>query len=160
MVGQPILFLKWPSRVLTTRSCTVLSGYRKHLVWRLSVKYPVLSLQVVERQVSFQALLRCADDHVGVQIDLLDVMIFPSRSTNALSRQHPFPYMLIGLLKHYGIHMNSWLVIWHPWSVLKMVGVPYRVIASCTASRQKTVVSVLNRRHTSPQRLAQARTAN
>ena len=56
--------------------------------------------------------------------------------------------------------MNSWRVNGHPWSVLKMVGVPYRVMAACTVSRQKSVVSVLESRHASPRRLAQSRPAN
>jgi hypothetical protein len=55
--------------------------------------------------------------------------------------------------------VNSRLVNWHPWSVLKMAGVPYWVIASWTASRQKSVVSVLESRHDSTLRVAQSRTA-
>ena len=116
------------------------------------------SLSVVERQVAFQALLSCADGLVGVQINLLVFDTLPEASTNSLSRQ-PLP-----------VHADLDAVVsqkprellageLHPWSVLKMVGVPYREIASCSSSRRKSVVSVLDSRQASTRRLAQSRTA-
>ena len=74
-------------------------------------------------------------------------MLFQSRSTNTLSRQHPRPSILMA-------------VNWLPWSVLKMSGVPYRVIAFWTASRKKSVASVLNSCHDSTRWRAQSSTAN
>jgi len=45
--------------------------------------------------------------------------------------------------------VNSTQVNWQPGSVLKISGAPWRQIASHTASRQKSVVRVSDRRHVS-----------
>jgi hypothetical protein len=52
--------------------------------------------------------------------------------------------MLIRMPWGFRSPVNSWLVIWHPLSVLKMVGVPYRMIASCVSFPVKETVSKEN----------------
>jgi hypothetical protein len=47
-----------------------------------------------------------------------------SRSTNTLSRQAPLPSMLIAMLLASNTLVNSALVNWLPWSVLKISGLP------------------------------------
>ena len=42
--------------------------------------------------------------------------------------------------------MNSALVNWLPWSVLKISGLPYFAIASSTASMQKSVLMLIDTR--------------
>ena len=62
-----------------------------HLVWRLAVKRPVRSGLVVERQVALQALVRCADGLIGVQIDLLVFDALPESFHKHVVPPTPFP---------------------------------------------------------------------
>jgi hypothetical protein len=47
-----------------------------------------------------------------------------NRSTNTLSRQQPLPSMLMAMPLSLKRPVNSLLVNWLPWSVLKMCGLP------------------------------------
>ena len=55
--------------------------------------------------------------------------------------------------------VNGALVNWLPWSVLKISGLPCRVSASSTASRQKSTFMVIETRHDSTRRMNQSSTA-
>jgi hypothetical protein len=52
--------------------------------------------------------------------------------------------------------VNSALLNWLPWSVLKISGVPYRAIASSSASRQNSVVMLIETRCARTRRVAQS----
>jgi hypothetical protein len=61
----------------------------------------------------------------------------------ALSVARPLPSMLTLIPSLSNAPVNSWLVNWLPWSVLKMRGAGRCMSAPCKASRQKEVSSVL-----------------
>jgi hypothetical protein len=50
-------------------------------------------------------------------------------------------------------------VNWLPWSVFRIVGRPQSRIAASSASRQKSVVRLFERRHAKTRRVAQSSTA-
>src|SRR3954466_2566342 len=81
------------------------------------------------------------------------------RSTKTLSRQAPLPSLLIAMALSRSRLVNSTLVNWLPWSVLKISGLPYWASAASTASRQKSTARVIDTRQDSILRLNQSTTA-
>ena len=73
-----------------------------------------------------------------------------------MSMQRPLPSMLIVIALCSSMPVNSLLVNWQPWSVLKISGVPYCANASSRASTQKSAPSVFDSRHDNTTRLTQS----
>ena len=59
-----------------------------------------------------------------------------------LSIHRPLPSIEIRTPARLSTSVNSWLVNWLPWSVLKIFGLPYLARASSKASVQKSLSSV------------------
>ena len=146
-----------PGGLLTTRRSAVWSDCQRTLGQVSCQLAPDAAGPVVDHQIARQALSCSPNRLIGIHLLVFDT--FPESLTNTLSRQQPFPSMLI---------LNP-LVFQAPCELLAgeltpLVGVedlrqPYCVIACRTASRQKSVVNVLESRQASTWRLAQPSTA-
>jgi hypothetical protein len=124
------------------------------------VKRPVRSGLVIECQVACESLWRGAACLVGIEVHLLVFDALPEPLDKHMVAPTAFP-----------VHADRDAVVFQESGELlagelaPLIGVedvwgPYRVIASWTASRQKSVVSVLESLHASTRRRAQSRTAN
>ena len=82
-----------------------------------------------------------------------------NRSVKILSSARPRPSMLIAMLCNLRTPVNASLVNWHPWSVLKISGVPYDRIDCSRQSTQNSLSSVFDNRHASTLREYQSITA-
>ncbi len=78
---------------------------------------------------------------------------------NTLSSQRPRPSNEMRMLAWASVPVKAALVIWLPWSVLKISGQPKRARASSSAETQNDTSIVLENRQASTARLAQSITA-
>ena len=74
-----------------------------------------------------------------------------------LSIHRPLPSIEIRTPARLSTSVNSWLVNWLPWSVLKIFGLLYLARASSKASVQKSLSSVFDKRQESTVRVAQSK---
>ena len=99
-------------------------GTEIRLVRRLPTQRLMRSPAVVPVEALGQTLLLLDAAVAGAQIHPLVLHRPPQPSTKMLSWQRPRPSMLISILCFLSTSVNSALVNWLPWSVLKISGVP------------------------------------
>jgi hypothetical protein len=110
----------------------------------------VLALVIVEAEPGADAGLGLGDRRIGVEVDFLVFEAAPQpldedvvhAAAPRFREGRLLPSMLIVMARASSTPVNSLLVNWHPWSVLKISGVPYRASASSRASDPLAVDSV------------------
>ena len=115
--------------------------------------------RVVEGDVAADAFAGSAHRLVGVQVDLLVLDRAPHPFDEDVVAPAPLPSMLMRMPWPCSSPVNSLLVNWLPWSVLKISGLPYLANASSTASMQNAASMVIDSRYASTLRLCQSTTA-
>jgi hypothetical protein len=129
-----------------------------NVIRSLSVKRRVWSPAVVKRKVPLDPGLGRSHGVVGMQIDLfvLDRLPQPFDEDVVAPRIAPVHADADFVPLQY---IDEARVNCDPWSVLKISGGPYRLIASSSASTQKSAVMLLEIRQLSTRRLNQSMTA-
>jgi hypothetical protein len=78
------------------------------------------------------------------------------RSGKMLSKQRPFPSMLIRIPAICSRPVNASLVNWHPWSLLNISGRRLVANAPSNATKQKSVSGLADTSHDNTKRLCQS----
>ena len=132
----------WWIAQLTSRCLFPLAVSEVCRLWRLSAQGRMRAARVVGREVARELLPSLRHALVGIQVEVLVFHALPQPLDEHVV--HPSSLllsMLILMSSSLSTWVNSTLVNWLPWSVLKMAGVRYVVIGSSSASTQQSVVT-------------------